>query len=149
MLLFQRHALAVFALTLSAAACTVAPTEPTSGAPTDDDGPRMDHWRKLVEHGASFDEVRESLRSPTGVITRFLGGDDCPDVDVTCAPLRNGDLYLIATDGVTRELDDPDIQAIVGEERRSLASRCDALVDAANAKRVADDITAVLVQVAM
>jgi protein phosphatase len=78
---------------------------------------------------------------------RGLGATRYPDIDVTYAPLRSGDLYLLTTDGVTRELDDSMIQTIVGDEQRSLASRCDDLVDAANAKLVADDITAVLVQV--
>lgn len=81
---------------------------------------------------------------------RFVGGNDAPDVHVVYAPLRNGDLFLLTSDGVTRKLDnEASFLPIIGDRSQPLESRCDALVAAASARDSTDDITAVLVEISM
>jgi len=88
------------------------------------------------------------------VITRALGSESVVDADIHGLEAAAGDLYLLATDGLTRELTDEQIAAILlqgglssraGELEGRVGTLCESLVDAANANGGGDNITCVLV----
>jgi protein phosphatase len=77
------------------------------------------------------------------VVTRALGGGPRVEVDVCDAEPRQGDRYLLCTDGLTGMLEDHEIQAhlVAGDPPEET---CQRLVEAANDKGGLDNITVVL-----
>jgi protein phosphatase len=110
---------------------------------TVDDLLAVEAWRT----GATFEQCAEVDRTHPHVITRVLGLR--PDVDVSIGyyPLVPNDLYLLCSDGVTRQLDDNTIREIVSNDEEALADRCDALVQTADQRSGVDNVTAVLLNV--
>jgi protein phosphatase len=106
-----------------------------------------DLWLQMLRNGSTFTQAENSRRNHPNVITRVLGMGSELDVDVRYAPIVPGDLYLLCTDGLTRQLDDDGIRAIVGDLGCPLADRCEQLVRAADAAQGADNVTAVIVHV--
>jgi protein phosphatase len=90
----------------------------------------------------------QARRSPMqNVITRAVGTRAEVVTDVQEVSLEPGDLYLIASDGLTRELTDPVIAGIVEGAANEPAKACAALLAAANAAGGRDNITCVLVRI--
>ena len=95
----------------------------------------------------------EAARSPMrNYITRAIGSQ--PTVDIDIQPLRTqpGDLYLLASDGLNRELTDADIATVLADipsppTEPYLAAACKALITAANHHGGRDNITVLLVAV--
>lgn len=85
------------------------------------------------------------------VITRAIGSEADVEADVDCLPARHGDLYLLCSDGLIRDLADTEIAAILlsaaSASNESLAALCRQLVEAANAKGGGDNITCILVHI--
>lgn len=79
------------------------------------------------------------------VITCSLGTDPAPQVDLWVMPQTSGERFLICSDGVTSELLDEDIAAIVAD---SLEPReaVDGLISAALAAGGRDNISAVVLE---
>ncbi len=93
----------------------------------------------------------EALRSPLrNVITRALGTQSHVTADIFEMEAERGDLFLLCSDGLTRELPDAKIESVltaglpVGEA--SLEALCGKLVDAANGAGGGDNITCLLVR---
>ena len=86
------------------------------------------------------------------VITRAIGSDDAVEADIECLAAQHGDLYLLCSDGLIRDLADPEIAAILlstpSRDNESLAVACQRLIDAANSKGGGDNITCILVHIA-
>lgn len=86
------------------------------------------------------------------VITRAVGSDIAVDADIECLPAESGDLFLLCSDGLIRDLDDADLAAILlaapPATDDSLAALCAELIAAANAKGGGDNITCLLVAIA-
>lgn len=106
----------------------------------------LDH--SLVEEQVRLGRMShaDALRSPLrNMITRALGTQ--PRVTPDCFELQAelGDLFLLCSDGLTRELADPAIRAIVAGDR-PLEDRCTRLVEAAKKAGGHDNITCILVQ---
>lgn len=78
------------------------------------------------------------------VVTRALGGEANLIVDVSAHDIREGDIFLLCTDGLTGVVPDERIVEIV-DGTGTLDGRCAALIDAANEGGGPDNITAVLV----
>ncbi len=90
----------------------------------------------------------EAARSPLRhIITRALGTQSQVTPDVVELDPEPGDLYLLCSDGLTRELSDERIEEILGRAG-SLDERCAALVEAANRAGGQDNITCLLLTVA-
>lgn len=89
----------------------------------------------------------EALRSPLrNVITRALGTQSRVTPDIFDLEADPGDLFLLCTDGLTREVPDAGL-AVILSESQSLAETCDELVSAANRAGGSDNITCLLVRV--
>jgi len=102
------------------------------------------------------------------IITRVIGPQPAVEPEIAAHPAQAGDLYLLASDGLTRDLDDAEIAAILSRAapraasaslgsfeasesallatlQAALDTACQALIDAANAKGGGDNITVLLV----
>jgi serine/threonine protein phosphatase PrpC len=97
----------------------------------------------------------EASRSPLrNVITRALGTQSAVTADVIEAPVEPGDLFLLCSDGLTRELSDEKIEAILNSQNGGLnptdvplEDLCAKLVQAANKAGGHDNITCLLIRV--
>jgi protein phosphatase len=88
----------------------------------------------------------EALRSPLrNVITRALGTQSQVTADVFSMEAEPGDLFLLCSDGLTRELSDPLIESLLRLDL-PLDELCTRLVGAANKAGGHDNITCLLVR---
>ncbi len=104
--------------------------------------------------------VEEQLRSGTitleearrshlrNVITRVVGSHPHVDPEMAQLPAESGDLYLLCSDGLNRDLADADLLGILQRHRQSLTHAARVLIDAANLLGGGDNITVVLVEIA-
>jgi serine/threonine protein phosphatase PrpC len=79
------------------------------------------------------------------VLTRALGVEQNVDVEVTEELLREGDTYLLCSDGLFRELSEPQIAGIL-QEATSAQHAADSLVEQANHAGGGDNITAIVLR---
>lgn len=94
----------------------------------------------------------EAVRSPfRNVITRALGTQSRVRADVFDLEAEPGDLFLLCSDGLTRELEETKIEAILSAGHSPgeipLDEFCKRLVNAANNAGGSDNITCLLVRV--
>lgn len=87
---------------------------------------------------------RSHLRN---VITRVVGSQNDVEPESTEHPCRSGDLFLLCTDGLNRDLADIDILSIVERHRKDLDYTARVLIDAANLLGGGDNITVLLLEV--
>lgn len=107
-----------------------------------------------LDHSLVEEQVRagrmtpaEARRSPLkNVITRAVGTQTRVTADVFGLEAEPGDLYLLCTDGLTRELGDEAIAALLSEGPESLDEKCALLVEKANKAGGHDNITCLLVR---
>jgi len=81
------------------------------------------------------------------IITRALGPEPSVNVDTMTFPARDGDVFLLCSDGLTTMVSDDEIHRILVESR-SLRSAVNGLVEAANRAGGRDNITAVAFRLA-
>jgi len=108
----------------------------------------LDH--SLVEEQVRMGKMTraEALRSPLkNVITRALGTQCRVTPDIFGLEAESNDLFLLCTDGLTRELSDGAITALLAEGG-SLDAICARLVEAAKKAGGHDNITCLLVRAA-
>jgi serine/threonine protein phosphatase PrpC len=106
----------------------------------------LDH--SLVEEQMRLGRMTlaEAQRSPLrNVITRALGTQKEVTPDIFELEADPGDLFLICSDGLTRELDDPLIESLLSIDL-PLDELCGRLVGAANKAGGHDNITTLLVR---
>jgi len=93
----------------------------------------------------------EAARSPLrNVITRAVGTQGNVTADLIEAEVEPGDLFLLCSDGLTRELSDEKIEALLNSQTTTptpLEELCTRLVQAANKAGGHDNITCLLVRV--
>ena len=88
----------------------------------------------------------EALRSPLrNVITRALGTQGRVTPDIFELEAEPGDLFLLCSDGLTRELSDALIETILSVDL-PLDNLCTRLVEAAKKAGGRDNITCILVR---
>ena len=113
---------------------------------------RDGHLERLTrDHSLVDEQVRLGQLTPAqaetspmrNVITRAVGTQDAVDADLIEFAVEPGDLYLLASDGLMREVDD---ESIAGFLRASgdLQETCAQLIAAANAAGGRDNITCLL-----
>ncbi len=82
------------------------------------------------------------------VITRALGTEPDVDVDAFTVETRDGDVFLLCSDGLTSMVDPETIAGILRRHREHLDTAAHALIKAANDRGGDDNITAILFAVA-
>lgn len=87
---------------------------------------------------------RDALRH---VVTRALGVDPDVRVDVATHEARDGDCYLLCSDGLTDMVDDAILAEILADAGERLAGAAQALVSRANANGGRDNISVILCRV--
>lgn len=99
-----------------------------------------------VRHGAMTEaQARQShLRN---VITRVVGSHARVEPEVALHSALPGDVFLLCSDGLTRDLTDFDLRSILNRHKHNLAHAARVLVDAANLLGGGDNITVLLVAV--
>jgi protein phosphatase len=94
----------------------------------------------------------EALRSPLrNVITRALGTQSRVTPDIFQLEAEPGDMFLLCSDGLTRELPNQKLESLLSEglpNLTPLVNLCTRLVEAANRAGGADNITCLLVRAA-
>jgi len=80
----------------------------------------------------------------SNVVTRAVGAADELELETCHDRLRPGDLFLLCSDGLTKELEDDEIRAIL--MRESLFDAPYALIESAVAHGASDNVTVVAVQ---
>jgi serine/threonine protein phosphatase PrpC len=111
---------------------------------------RLTQDHSLVEEQIRIGRMtrEQARRSPMqNVITRAVGTRAEVVADVQEFPLQRDDLFLIASDGLTRELSDAAIGSILQAAGSDLQTACGTLIEAANAAGGRDNITCVLVRI--
>ena len=103
--------------------------------------------QELVDLGKITREEAE-VHPERNVVTRAIGVDDDPDADVWLLPAGGEQLFLLCSDGLSKELSDKRIadllsEAVIADPVPSIASR---LVDAAVAAGGRDNVTVVVVK---
>jgi protein phosphatase len=103
-------------------------------------------WSDMLRSGAPVERALQLKADHGNVITKALGTSPRLDVRVEYTRLEPGDLFLLCSDGVTRQLEDDAIRACVSPAEVPLATRCARLLQAADERVGHDNATAVLVQ---
>lgn len=109
----------------------------------------------LVEEQLRAGQItpEQAAESPMrNLITRAVGSQSTVDPEIHGHRPHTGDLYLLASDGLTRELTDQNIAEVLSDipqdpKKSDLHTACKALVDAANENGGGDNITVLLVAV--
>jgi len=107
---------------------------------------RLTHDHSLVDEQVRLGQLTpaQAETSPMrNVITRAVGTQDEVDADVIEFVVAHGDMYLLASDGLMREVDDERIAGIL-RESGELEQTCAQLIRAANEAGGRDNITCVL-----
>ncbi len=107
-----------------------------------------------LDHSLVEEQVRmgrmdrlEAERSPLrNVITRALGTQSAVTPDIFELQSEPGDLYLLCSDGLTREIPDAQLETLVRHDL-PLSELCARLIEAANGAGGHDNITCLLVRV--
>src|SRR4051794_4913276 len=107
--------------------------------------------RMTRDHSLVEEFVRQGKLTPEqaekhpqrSVITRALGPENSVEVDTFRIPARDGDVFLLCSDGLSGMVSDDDMRAIL-EAGGPLDTAAKTLVEAANDNGGRDNITAVL-----
>jgi protein phosphatase len=92
---------------------------------------------------------KEADRHPQrSVITRAVGTDPDVDVDTFTIEAKEGDIFLLCSDGLTDMVDDEAIHAALQKSREDLEQAARTLVEAANRGGGEDNITVVAFEMA-
>ncbi len=106
------------------------------------------------DHSWVFEQVQagmlteaEAEKHPLrNVITRALGGALQVSPDASEIEMKNGDVYLLCSDGLTGMVPEDEILRLVTKNEGNLEQACQELIDTANERGGIDNITAVLVR---
>jgi len=110
----------------------------------------------LVEEQVSaglLSRVQAGSSPIRNIITRAIGSLPAVEADIAAHATQSGDIYLLASDGLTRELDDAQIAGILDKLLLAhiapavLEPACHALIDAANGHGGRDNITVLLIAI--
>ena len=107
------------------------------------------------DHSYVQEQVDAGLLTPeqaryhpySNVITRCVGASETVEADIYQGEMKVGDVFLVASDGLTGMVDDRRLQAML-LARSGPGRIVDALIAEANGRGGLDNITAIVVQVA-
>jgi len=106
-----------------------------------------DHSYVQEQVDAGFLTPEQARYHPySNVITRCVGASDTVEPDVYVGEVKSGDVFLVASDGLTGMVDDRRLQQLL-LSRAAPGRIVDALITEANGRGGLDNITAIVVQV--
>jgi PPM family protein phosphatase len=106
-----------------------------------------DHSYVQEQVDAGFLTPEQARYHPySNVITRCVGASDSVEPDTYHGEVKTGDVYLVASDGLTGMVDDRRLQQLLFS-RATPGRVVDALISEANGRGGLDNITAIVVQV--
>ncbi len=116
-------------------------------------GPRLSQLTK--DHSYVQEQVDAGYLTPdqarthpySNVITRCVGANSEVAPDVYAGTLKAGDIFLLASDGLTGMLEDHELLAIMTRHAGSPARMVDSLIAEANRRGGLDNITAIVVRI--
>ncbi|WP_419805814.1 PP2C family protein-serine/threonine phosphatase [Terriglobus sp.] len=111
---------------------------------------RLTADHSVVEEQVRNGEITEAQARRShlrNVITRVVGSQKQVEPESAEHPCRAGDLFLLCTDGLNRDLADQDILSIVERHRHDLFHAARVLIDAANLLGGGDNITVLLLEI--
>jgi serine/threonine protein phosphatase PrpC len=116
---------------------------------------QLTHDHSLVEEQLRAGQITaaQAARSPMrNLITRAIGSQATVEPEIQSHRPQPNDVYLLASDGLTHEVDDEEISEILAAipkspTKASLTSACEALITTANRNGGNDNITVLLVAV--
>jgi serine/threonine protein phosphatase PrpC len=116
---------------------------------------QLTHDHSLVEEQLRAGQITaaQAARSPMrNLITRAIGSQATVDADIQSHRPQPNDIYLLASDGLTHEVNDEEISKILATipkppTKASLTAACEALITAANRNGGNDNITVLLIAV--
>jgi protein phosphatase len=98
---------------------------------------------ELIEKGMlTPDEAR--VHPERHVVTKSLGTPQPFEPELSFVSWGAGDYLLLCSDGLTDMIDDFAIKAIITDPEKMLEAKCESLIEAANQRGGADNITVVL-----
>lgn len=114
------------------------------------------------DHSLVAEQLRAGQITPTqaacspmrNYITRAIGSEGDVEAEIQSHHVQTGDLYLLASDGLTHDVNDGEIESILAAipipaVQSSLAHACEVLIAAANRNGGHDNITVLLAAVAI
>jgi protein phosphatase len=106
-----------------------------------------DHSYVQEQVDAGFLTPEQARYHPySNVITRCVGASADVEPDTYTGPVKAGDVFLVASDGLTGMVDDRRLQSLL-QSRASAQRVVDALISEANGRGGLDNITAIVVRV--
>jgi protein phosphatase len=116
---------------------------------------QLTHDHSLVEEQLRAGQITaaQAARSPMrNLITRAIGSQATVEAEIQSHRPQPNDVYLLASDGLTHEVEDEEISKILAAipkppTAKSLTAACEALITAANRNGGRDNITVLLVAV--
>jgi protein phosphatase len=106
-----------------------------------------DHSYVQEQVDAGFLTPEQARYHPySNVITRCVGASADVEPDTYTGPVKSGDVFLVASDGLTGMVDDRRLQSLL-QSRASAQRVVDALISEANGRGGLDNITAIVVRV--
>lgn len=116
---------------------------------------RCGRWRQITnDHSVAAELVRRGgltesqamVHPQRNVLTRALGTEPEIAVDLWDESLETGDTVVLCTDGVTKYLTNPEIGALAGAFGEDLDGAAEAILELANNRGGADNLTVVVLR---
>ena len=106
-----------------------------------------DHSYVQEQVDAGFLTPEQARYHPySNVITRCVGANAAVEADVLQGEIKPGDIYLVASDGLTGMVEDPQLKKIM-ETKSTPGAMVNSMINEANKRGGLDNITAIVVQV--
>jgi serine/threonine protein phosphatase PrpC len=101
------------------------------------------HVQEMVKMGL-LDEEEASRHPNANVVTRAVGAHEELELQVVQDRIRNGDVFLLCSDGVTRMMTDPEIEGILNSG--AIGECLPRLIELALERGGKDNVTAILIE---
>jgi serine/threonine protein phosphatase PrpC len=105
-----------------------------------------DSWVQAAFSAGALNPERFQDHPLRSIVTKAVGAKETIDVDILEAPIQEGDLYLLCSDGLHGMIEDSKILEIVLATDGNLQKTVADLIAAANASGGKDNITALLLR---
>ena len=107
-----------------------------------------DHsWVSEMQQNHQLSEEEALSVVGKNVITRALGVRENVEIDYRLIKVKPGDIYILCSDGLSGFADDEDIFAVANKARSDLKRIVDDLVQLANDRGGADNVTVVVIEI--